>query len=247
MNITDMKMIVTGGAGGMGRFFAEELARCGAQVAVGDVDEAGLSTLPEGIHRKVLNVADDASVAEFTAWAAEQMGGLNGLINNAGIIRDGLLVRKSRRTGDVAAQPIAELDAVFNVNLRGATMMVREVVTHMVTHEAPGVIVNMSSISRSGNRGQTAYVAAKASLAANTVTWAREFARYGIRVGAIAPGLIETPMTAGMNQAALDQIKAAIPLRRMGAPVDIWRAVQFIVECEYFTGATIDVNGGYSF
>lgn len=247
MNVQDLKMIVTGGAGGMGRFFAEELARRGAQVAVGDVDAAGLATLPEGIHRKALNVADDAAVVEFTAWAAEQMGGLNGLINNAGIIRDGLLVRKDRRTGEVKAQAVAELDAVFNVNLRGATLMVREVVTHMVQSESPGVIVNMSSISRNGNRGQTAYVAAKASLAANTVTWAREFARYGIRVGAIAPGLIETPMTAGMNQAALDKIKSAIPLRRMGKPVDIWQAVQFIVECDYFTGATIDVNGGYGF
>lgn len=89
-------------------------------------------------------------------------------------------------------------------------------------------------------------LAAKAALAANTVTWGREFARYGIRVGAIAPGLIRMPMTEGMNQKALDAIQAQIPLRKMGAPVDTWRAVQFIIECD-FTARTMDVDGGYSF
>ena len=247
MLINELKVIVTGGARGMGRYFAETLAEQGAQVAVGDVDLAGIETLPKGIHRQVLNVADEDSIIGFVAWAAEQMGGVTGLINNAGVIRDGLLVRRDRRTGEVKAQATAELDAVLGVNLRGATLMVREVARQMITQDTPGVIVNMSSISRHGNRGQTAYVAAKAAMAANTVTWGREFARYGIRVGAVAPGLIRTPMTAGMNQQALDAIQAQIPLRRMGEPVDIWRAVQFIIECDYFTARTMDVDGGYSF
>jgi 3-oxoacyl-[acyl-carrier protein] reductase len=142
--------------------------------------------------------------------------------------------------------PRKDWDAVIAVNLTGACLMVQEVVTHMLEHDEPGVIVNISSVARHGNRGQTNYVAAKAALAANTRTWMKEFAPYGIRVGAVAPGAVETPMTAGMNQKALDMIKAGIPLGRMAKPEDIWRAVKFIFDCDYFTGETIDVHGGAS-
>jgi 3-oxoacyl-[acyl-carrier protein] reductase len=110
----------------------------------------------------------------------------------------------------------------------------------------PGVIVNMSSVARHGNRGQSNYTAAKAALAANTVTWAREFAPYGIRVGAVAPGMVETPMTQGMNQKARDALIAAIPVGRIGVPEDLWLAVKFVLECDYFNGRTIDVDGGLS-
>jgi 3-oxoacyl-[acyl-carrier protein] reductase len=112
------------------------------------------------------------------------------------------------------------------------------------SEQRPGVIVNLSSISRFGNRGQSAYVAAKAALAANTVTWARELATFGIRVGAVAPGMIETPMTQGMNQKARDTLVAAVPCARIGLPEDIWLAVKFVLECDYFNGCTVDVNGG---
>src|SRR5262249_21172910 len=134
---------------------------------------------------------------------------------------------------------------VIDVNLTGATLMVRDVVAKMVAEkQKPGVIVNMSSLARHGNRGQSNYVAAKAALAANTVTWAREFSRFGIRVGAIAPGMIETPMTAGMNQKARDALVAMVPVGRVGVPEDIWLAVKFIIECDYFTARTLDVDGG---
>jgi 3-oxoacyl-[acyl-carrier protein] reductase len=123
--------------------------------------------------------------------------------------------------------------------------MVREMVAKMAeTGPKGGVIVNMSSLARHGNRGQSNYVAAKASLAANTVTWAREFAPFGVRVGAIAPGMIETPMTQGMNQKARDALVAAVPVGRVGTPEDIWLAVKFVLECDYFNGRTIDVDGG---
>jgi hypothetical protein len=102
----------------------------------------------------------------------------------------------------------------------------------------------MSSIARHGNRGQSNYVSAKAALAANTVTWAREFAAFGIRVGAVAPGMIETPMTQGMNQKARDALVANIPVGRIGLPEDIWLAVKFVLECDYFNGRCIDVDGG---
>lgn len=247
MKLDSLKIIVTGGAQGMGAHFAKRLLEAGAQVAVGDVDEAKLAELPQGIHRRKLDVSDEASVSAFVAWAAEAMGGLNGLVNNAGILRDGLLVKKDRKTGEVTALSRAQWDSVIGVNLTGATMMVREVVLHMVrTGQAPGVIVNMSSIARHGNRGQSNYVAAKSALAANTVTWSREFAPFGIRVGAIAPGMVETPMTAGMNDKAREALVAAIPVGRIGLPEDLWVAVRFVLECDYFNGRTIDVDGGLS-
>ncbi len=247
MKLSDLKIIVTGGAQGMGAYFATQLAAAGAKVAVGDVKEELLAALPAGIHRRKLDVSNEADVVAFVAWANEQMGGLNGLINNAGILRDGLLVKKDKATGAVTKLTTEQWNAVIGVNLTGATFMVREVVAKMVeTGQRPGVIVNISSIARHGNRGQSNYTAAKAALAANTVTWSKEFAAFGIRVGAVAPGMIETPMTQGMNQKARDALVAVIPVGRIGVPEDIWLGVKFVLECDYFDGRTIDVDGGLS-
>jgi 3-oxoacyl-[acyl-carrier protein] reductase len=248
MQLKDMKIIVTGGAQGMGAHFANRLLEGGAKVAVGDINEAALAALPAGIKRRKLDVSNEADIVSFVDWANTELGGLNGLINNAGIIRDGLLVKKDKTTGAITKMSTEQFNSVINVNLTGATIMVREVVAKMVsTEQKPGVIVNMSSIARHGNRGQSNYVSAKAALAANTVTWSREFAQFGLRVGAVAPGMIETPMTAGMNQKALDMFVEKIPVGRIGKPEDIWVAVKFIIECDYFTGRTIDVDGGMGF
>ncbi|MBX7115398.1 MAG: SDR family oxidoreductase [Myxococcaceae bacterium] len=245
MQLNQLKVIVTGGAQGMGAHFAKTLHASGAKVCAGDVNEEALKALPEGIFRRKLDVSKEDECVSFVAWAFEQMGGLNGLINNAGILRDGLLVKKDKTTGQVTKLSTEQWNSVIGVNLTGATLMVRETVAKMVEKEQrPGVIVNMSSLARYGNRGQSNYVSAKAALAANTVTWAREFAGFGIRVGAIAPGMIETPMTQGMNQKARDGLIAMIPVGRVGLPEDIWQAVKFIVECDYFNGRVIDVDGG---
>ncbi|HEY6179541.1 MAG TPA: SDR family NAD(P)-dependent oxidoreductase [Kofleriaceae bacterium] len=252
MQLSALKIIVTGAAQGMGAHFARRLAEAGAQVAAGDVKDDGLAALAEStrglpgkVHTRRLDVSDEADVGGFVDWAAGAMGGLNSLINNAGILRDGLLVKKDKTTGAVSKLTREQWDAVIGVNLTGATFMVRDTVAKMVaTDQRPGVIVNMSSIARHGNRGQSNYVSAKAALAANTVTWSREFAPFGIRVGAIAPGMIETPMTQSMNQKARDALVASIPVGRIGVPEDIWIAVRFVIECDYFSGVTIDVDGG---
>jgi 3-oxoacyl-[acyl-carrier protein] reductase len=252
MQLSSLKIIVTGGAQGMGAHFARRLAEAGAQVAAGDVQQDGLTALAEAtrglpgkVHVKKLDVSNEAEIASFVDWAAEAMGGLNSLVNNAGILRDGLLVKKDRTTGQVTKLGREQWDAVLGVNLTGATFMVRDTVAKMVaTDQRPGVIVNMASIARHGNRGQSNYVSAKAALAANTVTWSREFAPFAIRVGAVAPGMIETPMTQGMNQKARDALVANIPVGRIGVPEDIWLAVKFVLECDYFNGDTIDVDGG---
>jgi 3-oxoacyl-[acyl-carrier protein] reductase len=195
-----------------------------------------------------LDVADEADVGSFVAWAHGAMGGLNGLINNAGILRDGLLVKRDKETGQIKTLSKEQWDAVIAVNLTGATLLARDTVAKIAeTNTRPAVVVNMSSIARYGNRGQSNYSAAKAALAANTRTWSLEFGPLGVRVGAIAPGMIETPMTQGMHQKARDALVAAIPVGRIGVPEDIWLAVKFILECDYFNGRTIDVDGGLSF
>jgi len=254
MKLDQLKIIISGGAQGMGRYFAERLAEAGAQVAIGDVNEVGLAETAEAtksargkVHARRLDVSSEPDVASFVEWAHGAMGGLNGLVNNAGILRDGLLVKKDKESGQVKKLTKEQWDAVIGVNLTGATLLTRDAVAKMVeTNTRPGVLVNISSIARHGNRGQSNYTAAKAALAANTVTWAKEFAAFGIRVGAVAPGMIETPMTQGMNQKARDALVAAIPVGRIGVPDDIWLAVRFVLECDYFNGRTIDVDGGLS-
>ncbi|MBA3538290.1 MAG: SDR family oxidoreductase [Deltaproteobacteria bacterium] len=254
MNLSSLKIIVTGAAQGMGAHFTRRLAEAGASVAAGDVKEEGLATLaeetrglPGKVHTRKLDVSNEADVGAFVDWAHGEMGGLNGLINNAGILRDGLLVKKDRTTGEVTKLTKDQWDAVIAVNLTGASLVVRDTVAKMVsTEQGPGVIVNMSSIARHGNRGQSNYSAAKAALATNTVTWSKEFAPFKIRVGCVAPGMVETPMTQGMNQKARDALVAAIPVGRVGVPEDLWLAVKFVLECDYFNGRTIDVDGGLS-
>lgn len=253
MELKNAKIIVTGGAQGMGRHFALRLAELGAHVAAGDVNAEGLASLeaeakgkPGRVITRTLNVADEKECESFVAFAAEQLGGLNGLINNAGILRDGLLVKKDRETGAIKKLTMEQWNAVIAVNLTGATMMVRETVAKMAERGDKGVIVNMSSIARHGNRGQSNYTSAKAALAANTKTWSQEFAPFGIRVGAIAPGMIETPMTQGMQQKARDALVQSIPVGRIGLPEDIFVAVRFVLECDYFNGRCIDVDGGLS-
>jgi 3-oxoacyl-[acyl-carrier protein] reductase len=242
MQLDQLKVIVTGAAQGMGAHFAKRLAEAGARVCAGDLNEALLSELPPAIHKRKLDVTKDRR--DFIDWAAEKMGGVNALISNAGIIRDGLFVRRDKTTGAIVTMSDEAWDQVIAVNLTGASLMVRDVAAKMAELGERGVVIGMSSVSRHGNRGQSNYVSAKAALAANTVTWARELAPFGIRAVAVAPGMIETPMTKGMNQKARDALVAAIPVGRIGEPEDIWLAVKFALECDYFNGRCLDVDGG---
>lgn len=252
MKLEHVSAIVTGAARGMGAHFSKRLVEAGARVTAADLDPDGLTalaseceTLPGRLYTRVADVSDEAQIGTLVDDAFQEMGGLNCLVNNAGIIRDGLLVKKDRETGAIRKMPLADWQAVLDINLTGAAMLVRDVAAKMAENDLqPGVIINMSSVARHGNRGQSNYVAAKAALAANTVTWARELCRFGIRVGAIAPGMIETPMTRGMNQKARDSLVAAVPCARIGEPEDIWQAVRFVIECDYFTARCVDVDGG---
>lgn len=254
MNLTDVKAVVTGAAGGLGGYFATELVRAGAKVAAGDTNAAGLrrlvseaEDLPGRLVIGKLDVTDEASVESFFSSAVAQLGGLNVLVNSAGIIRDGTLIS---RTGDpaggqVTRLPLAQWRKVIDVNLTGPFLMTREAAMHMVQGgETDGVIINLSSIARAGNPGQANYAASKAGLDAATRTWALELARYGIRVGGIAPGVTDTSFLEGISETALSRLVEEIPLGRLGRPEDIWRAARFIIECGFFSGRVLEVDGG---
>jgi 3-oxoacyl-[acyl-carrier protein] reductase len=257
MKLTDAKAIITGAAGGLGGAFALELARAGARVVAGDTNAAGLrklsseaAELPGQLSIAKLDITDEASVQEFVATAAERMEGLNVLINSAGIARDGLLL--STDGGEIKTLPLAQWRKVLDVNLTGQFLMARELAAHVVRSAGAqgngsageAVIVNLSSIARAGNPGQSNYAASKAGLDACTRTWALELARHGIRVGGVAPGVTETGFLEGFSEEALARLRAGIPLGRLGHPEEIWRAVRFIIENEFFTGRTVEVDGG---
>ncbi|MFZ5480999.1 MAG: SDR family oxidoreductase [Myxococcota bacterium] len=252
MNISGMNVLVTGGASGMGRGFVLSLAREGANVAFCDLNDeaiAGVVDEAKGLAGKVVgfraNVAKEDDVVQLVKDARAALGGLNGLVNNAGIIRDGLLVKVNKETGAVEKLSLAKWQQVLDVNLTGVFLCTREFAASCIeTKTKPAVVVSISSISRHGNQGQSNYSAAKAAIVADTKLWGQELARYGIRTGAIAPGFTRTPILEGMPPEALEKVSAPVPLKRIGEPSEMYMAVKFIFECDYFTGRTIDVDGG---
>lgn len=248
MQLENSRVVVTGGARGMGRHFTQRLAESGARVAFCDLsEEAVAATASElGVPGIVANVASEIDVDRLFEEATEALGGVpNGLIANAGITRDGLLLSKDKQTGAVKTLSKEKWDAVLAVNLTGPFLCMREFARRAVEAEiGPAVAVHMSSISRAGNMGQSNYSAAKAGLAADTRVWARELARYRIRVGAVAPGFVDTPMVAGVPEAVLEKILSQVPLRRLIPQESIWQAVRFIFECDDFTGRVVEVDGG---
>ncbi len=247
MQINEARALVTGGARGMGYEFAKQLVDAGAKVVFCDVDENAVNAAAKeiGATGVVADVSKEADVARLFDAAYAAMGGVNVLVNNAGILRDGLLVKQDRETGAVTGLDLAKWQAVIDVNLTGPFLCMREFATRAVKEGIrPAVAVNLSSVARSGNMGQSNYSAAKAGLAADTMVWAKELAKFGIRVGAVAPGFIRTPMVASMKPEVLEKVISPVPLKRLGEAQEIWQAIRFVVECEYFTGRVIEVDGG---
>jgi len=249
MQLKDSVIIITGGGQGLGRAMAEYLAGRGARLALVDLaqerlDEAVAACKAAGGDARsyLCNVADEQQVTDMVAQVANDFGRINGLINNAGILRDGLLLKV--RDGEVQKMPLNQWQSVIDVNLTGVFLCTREVAAKMVELESNGLIINISSISRAGNMGQSNYSAAKAGVAAMTVVWAKELARYGIRVAGIAPGFIETEMTGSMKPEALEKMTAGIPLRRMGRPEEIAHSAAYLFENDYYSGQILELDGG---
>jgi 3-oxoacyl-[acyl-carrier protein] reductase len=241
--------IVTGAARGIGAGVARRLAADGFAVAVLDLDETACKPVVEGIERAGgraiavgADVADEQAVADAVARVTEELGAPTVLVNNAGIIRDNLLFKMT--TDD--------WDAVMGVHLRGAFLTSRAVQKHM-TEAGWGRIVNLSSTSALGNRGQANYAAAKAGLQGFTKTLALELGRFGVTANAIAPGFIETEMTAATAErmgVAFEDFKAGaaaqIPVARTGTPDDIAHAVSFFASegAGFVSGQVLYVAGG---
>lgn len=254
MKLEDVRAIVTGAASGIGRCIALELARAGALVVGGDIDvdrlqelEVESADLPGKIYGVHLDVANESLVKSFVELAFEKLGYANTLVNNAGILRDGLLVSCDEE-GWLRKLPTAQWKRVIDVNLTGSFYMAREfAAAAMDKNISQSVIINISSITRSGNPGQSNYSASKAGLDALTRTWALELANRGFRIGGIAPGLTETPILGHVSKESQADMISKIPLGRMGQPYEIWQAMRFILECDYFTGRVIEVDGGAEF
>jgi 3-oxoacyl-[acyl-carrier protein] reductase len=243
MRLAERKAVVTGGGQGIGRAIALRLAREGADVAVLDANPATASHAArevEALGRKALGLAVDVSDAEAVAAAfktvVHELGGLHVLVNNAGITRDNLLVRMSPD----------DWDLVLRVNLKGAFNCTRAAARTMMSQRW-GRIVNVSSvIGIIGNAGQANYAASKAGLIGFTKSAAKELGGRGITVNAVAPGFIETPMTAALPAAAREAYAAKIALGRFGTPDDVANVVAFLVsdDGDYLTGQTVCVDGG---
>jgi len=231
----------------MGYAFTQHLATAGAAVAFCDIDPDAVAKASDelGVPGFTADVSDEEQVARLFDQAADSLGGINVLVNNAGIIRDGLFIKVDRESGEVTPLSTRKWQQVIDVNLTGPFLCMRAFAERCVRDGIrPAVAINMSSISRAGNKGQTNYSAAKAGLVSMTTVWAKELGRHGIRVGAIAPGFIRTPMVESMPAAVLEKVVAPVPLRRLGEPEEIWQTVKYLIECEYFTGRVIEVDGG---
>ena len=243
MDLTGKTAIVTGGSRGIGRAICLELARRGANIVfsyagnaaaaeetVKLVEETGATA------RAVQGDVTSADSAKELVEAAKELGGVDILVNNAGITRDKLAARMSEE----------DFDAVIATNLKGAFLMTKAVLRPMMRTKS-GAIVNMASVvGIMGNAGQANYAASKAGLIGMTKSVAREVASVGIRVNAVAPGYIETDMTAAMPEAAQQAMCSAIPAARAGKPEDVAHAVAFLVsdEAAYITGQVLAVDGG---
>jgi len=251
MELKDKVIVVTGGGRGLGRSMALELAGKGAKLALADLNQEDLDKTVAECHEKgveargyICNVAEEASVEKLFSDVVADFGTLNGLVNNAGVTRDGLFLKVDRETGKVAKKmSLDQWNLVIDVNLTGTFLCAREAAAQMIDLGTEGCIINISSISRQGNMGQTNYTATKAGVEAMAVTWAKELARYGIRCASIAPGYIGTEMVMSMKPEALDKIAAGIPAKRLGKPEEISRTAAFIFENDYINGRCIEVDG----
>jgi 3-oxoacyl-[acyl-carrier protein] reductase len=242
-NLKDKIAVVTGASQGIGRDTALALAEAGAKIAVAARNEEKLAELVQEITAKggeafavKMDVADLEQIKTGFKSVLEKFGKIDILVNNAAITRDGLAMRMKPD----------DWDAVLRTNLTGAHFCIQQVLPSMMKARA-GRIINISSVvAESGNAGQANYVASKAGLIGLTKAIAIEIASRNITVNAIAPGFIETPMTAVLPDKVKEELKVRIPLGRLGSGRDIAAAIAFLAsdEAAYITGHVLDVNGG---
>ena len=239
MGLLESKIaVITGGGRGIGKATAQLFTNEGATVVIAEFDEvSGQSTANElGAHYIKTDISNEESVNALFNFVSSEFGQLDILVNNAGILADSTLKKLDSDS----------FDAVINVNLRGVYLCGRAAANIMI-EQGSGVILNASSVvAHHGNFGQTNYVASKAGVIGITKVWARELGKDGIRVNAVAPGFIQTNMTAGMPEKVVNMMGDKVPLKRWGQPEDVANAYTFLAsdEASYITGAVLNVDGG---
>ena len=246
MNFSGKTAVVTGGSRGIGRAVCLELAKGGANVVLcyagNEAAANDTAAACEALGAKALavrcDVAQAGDVKALMDAAVQVFGRIDILVNNAGITRDGLLMMMKDE----------DFDAVVNANLRG-TFLCMKAVSRLMMRQRCGRIVNLSSVvGLRGNAGQVNYAASKAGVIGMTKSLAKELASRGVTVNAVAPGFIETDMTAAMPEAAKTATLAAIPMQRLGSAGDVARTIAFLAgsEAGYITGQVLAVDGGMS-
>ena len=246
MDLRGKKVVVTGGVRGLGRSVVDALISKEAIVAVFDVNTQGLAELRE--HFPVVtciecDVAIYDQVVEATTRYHAEFKSADILINNAGILYSAPLVRIS--SSGIEKHDVAMWNKTLATNLSSVFYMTACIVEKMVSTRTKGIIVNISSVSASGNAGQSAYSAAKAGVNALTATWAKELSALGIRVAAVAPGFTETESTKeALSGAVLQEIIKKVPLHRLGKPEEIAQGVISVIENDFFNGKVFELDGG---
>ena len=240
MKLTDKTAIITGASRGIGEAIARNFAQAGANLVLNARHEFPETLIKEledyghGVVTVLGSVDDPTTGDQLGAAALDQFGSVDVLVNNAGITDDMLAMRMKP----------ASFAKVVQVNLDGTFYVTQPAFKKMLKARA-GVIINLASVvGLTGNIGQANYAASKAGIIGLTKTLAREGAMRGVRVNAIAPGMIATDMTAALSQSSQDQILAEIPLKRFGQPEEIAHTARFLVENAYITGQTVTVAGG---
>jgi 3-oxoacyl-[acyl-carrier protein] reductase len=246
VDLRGKKIIVTGGVRGLGRSMVDSLVARQAVVTVFDLNAAGLEELakePGGVNCVTCDVSDYTQVSKATGEYHEKFGAADVLINNAGILYSEPLIKIS---GSGVEQHDPDMwNKVLAADLSSVFYMTSCVVAKMITTRTRGVIANISSVSASGNAGQSAYSAAKAGVNALTAVWAKELGPMGIRVVAVAPGFTETDSTReALSEGVLRETTKRVPLRRLGKPQEIAQGVISVLENDFFNGKVFELDGG---
>jgi len=243
MRLQDNVTLITGAAQGIGLATARRFAAEGARLVLCDRNPASLDPVVAELQARgtqvlaqALDVTDRAAFGALADAAIARFGGIDTLVNNAGITRDARLVKMTDE----------QFDAVIDVNLRAVFRCTQIVATHMVERGRGAILTASSVVGLYGNFGQTNYAATKAAVIAMTKTWARELGPKGVRVNAVAPGFIQTPMLATIPDKVMAQMAERVPLRRLGQPEEIASVYAFLAssDASYINGAVIEVDGG---